>query len=82
MAHNTLVQVIMNLGLIGFNRSVVPAHLYLQRFSLRLKKKKAHVSCIIIPVLINSHDRVCIFGETNYGILFTSCSFLYQHANS
>jgi len=71
MTHNTFIQVLMNLGFIGF--AVV---LLQMTFTLRALYKskdiddKAFFVGMFIPILINSFTEFGIFGETNYGILF------------
>jgi exopolysaccharide production protein ExoQ len=71
MTHNTFLQVLMNLGLVGF--TIV---LFQMMFTLRGflnnpdKEKKLMLMGILIPVFINSVTEFGIFGETNYGILF------------
>ena len=71
MTHNTFMQVLMNLGFIGFfiafwqlvstirNAVVSKKHPYAWFFL-----------ALFIPVLINSFTEFGIFGESNYGILF------------
>lgn len=71
MTHNTFVQVLMNLGLVGFG--IVLAQMFVTI--------KAHVRSqdddkrmvflgVFIPIIINSFTEFGIFGETNFGILF------------
>ena len=71
MAHNTFIQVLMNLGLIGFTIVMVQLVATIKGFartpSLRLRLLGVG---LLIPILINSFTEFGIFGMTNYGILF------------
>lgn len=71
MTHNTFMQVLMNLGFIGFTLILFQFILTIRSF-LRTKpmEKKLMLIGILIPVVINSFTEFGIFGETNYGILF------------
>lgn len=71
MTHNTFIQVLMNLGFIGFTIAMTQLFLTIVGF-LREKEeeKKLMLMGILIPVIINSLTEFGIFGETNYGILF------------
>lgn len=78
MTHNTFVQVVMNLGLIGF--SIVMAQMAVViRGVLRSfdKEKSFFFWCMFIPMFINSLTEFGIWGETNYGILFYQLLFLW-----
>lgn len=71
MTHNTFMQVLMNLGLVGFTLVLFQMIFTLKGFfSSPDKEKKLMLMGILIPVLINSFTEFGIFGETNYGILF------------
>ena len=71
MTHNTFLQVLMNLGFVGFTivflqmASIVYA-------SIRSKSRQAVRLFVVvgIPILINSFTEFGIFGEANFGILF------------
>lgn len=78
MAHNTIVQVIMNLGLIGFTVVLFQLIFTFKGFLTSPEKEKKLMSLgIIIPVMINSMTEFGIFGETNYGILFYQLLIFY-----
>jgi len=70
MTHNTFIQVLLNLGLIGF--TIVLFQMY---YTLRLALKsdlnlKILFVATFIPLLINSFTEFGIFGETNFAIFF------------
>ncbi len=71
MTHNTFIQVLMNLGIIGFTL-VMAQVIFTFRgfFKTEDKERKLMFIGIIIPVMINSFTEFGVFGETNYGILF------------
>lgn len=77
MTHNTFVQVIMNLGLIGIT-IVFFQMVFVIRALIRSQDiREKHVFLFIfIPIFINSLTEFGIFGETNYGILFYQLIFL------
>lgn len=71
MTHNTFVQVLINLGLIG--AFIVFFQMVLTFYALGTsenKNLKLVAGCMLIPVIINSTTEFGIFGESNYGILF------------
>lgn len=71
MTHNTFIQVLMNLGFIGF--TIVVLQMFVTIRSLIYNKdveKKKFFMALFIPCVINSFTEFGIFGETNYGILF------------
>jgi exopolysaccharide production protein ExoQ len=71
MTHNTFMQVLLGLGLVGL--SIVLLQLTVFLWTLRRvadKKYRLTVWLILIPLLVNSLTEFGIFGETNYGILF------------
>ena len=78
MTHNTFIQVLMNLGFIGFI-IVVFQLIYTLYFIITCKEsnKKMFLMVILIPILINSFTEFGIFGETNYGILFYQLIICY-----
>lgn len=71
MTHNTFLQVLLGLGLLGL--AIVFLQLSLTFFSL-LRMSDRHLRqqllLVMIPLLVNSCTEFGIFGETNYGILF------------
>lgn len=71
MTHNTFMQVLMNLGFVGF--FIAFWQLIATVKNYRRNKKSDYSSffiAVFIPVLINSFTEFGIFGEANYGILF------------
>ena len=70
MTHNTFLQVLMNLGFIGFTIALFQVFFTFRAFAFENKETKLMLIGIIIPVLINSFTEFGIFGESNYGILF------------
>jgi exopolysaccharide production protein ExoQ len=78
MAHNTFLQALMNLGLIGFAVVLLQVFFTIRAFLLTPDKKmKLIVGSLLIPVLINSFTEFGIFGETNFGILLYQVLILY-----
>jgi len=77
MTHNTFVQVIMNLGLIG-STIVLFQMVFVFRalFSERSKQEQKVFLLLFIPIFINSITEFGIWGETNYGVLFYQILFL------
>lgn len=71
MTHNTFIQVIMNLGLIGFFIMLMQMT-FMIRTIIKLENKvlKELVYTILMPILINSFTEFGIWGEVNYTILF------------
>lgn len=78
MAHDTFIQVLMNLGFVGFT-VVLFQMIFTFRAFLKSPIKETRLMSlgIIIPVLINSFTEFGIFGETNYGILFYQLLIMY-----
>lgn len=71
MTHNTFLQVLMNLGIVGFTVVVFQMYFTIKGFRQTPdKEKQLMLMGILIPVIINSLTEFGIFGETNYGILF------------
>ncbi len=71
MAHNTFIQVLMNLGLVGFTIVMIQLGATIQGF-VRTSSPQLRLLGVglLIPILINSFTEFGIFGMTNYGILF------------
>lgn len=70
MTHNTFIQVLMNLGLVGFGLCMTSLiSLLVARRRNRSHKDAFAFTAILIPVLINSCSEFGIFGETNFDIL-------------
>ncbi len=78
MTHNTFVQVLINLGLVGafivilqmtatFRAIIVSKDNYLRLMSVSM----------LIPLIINSITEFGIFGEANYGIMFYQFIILF-----
>ena len=71
MAHNTFIQVLMNLGLVGFTIVMAQLGSTIRGF---VRTTDPHLRLLgvglLIPILINSFTEFGIFGMTNYGILF------------
>lgn len=78
MTHNTFVQVLMNLGLVG-------AFIVVMQMTLTIRavlfdkddKKQFFFWSMFFPPFINSITEFGIWGETNYGILFYQMLFLW-----
>mgnify|MGYP000156220962 CR=1 FL=1 len=70
MTHNTFLQVLMNLGFVGFTIVLLQMFFTIRGFTKQLEEKKLMLMGILIPVMINSMTEFGIFGEANYGILF------------
>ncbi len=70
MTHNTFMQVLMNLGFIGFTLVLFQVYFTISAFFKEDKENKLMLLGILIPVIINSFTEFGIFGESNYGILF------------
>ena len=70
MTHNTFMQVLMNLGFIGFTLVLFQVFFTLKAFFNEDRENKLMLLGILIPILINSFTEFGIFGESNYGILF------------
>ena len=71
MTHNTFVQVLINLGLVGAFICLI--QMLLTFFAIgKTKDLKLKLTAIamLIPLLINSATEFGIFGEANYGIYF------------
>lgn len=70
MTHNTFMQVLMNLGFVGFTLILFQLFFTIKGFLAEEKEKKLMLLGILIPIMINSFTEFGIFGESNYGILF------------
>lgn len=70
MTHNTFMQVLMNLGFIGFTIVLFQVFFTVKSILSAQKELKLMLIGILIPILINSFTEFGIFGESNYGILF------------
>ncbi len=71
MTHNTFVQVLINLGLVGAFICIVQMVLTFYAIG-KTKSTQFRLTAIamLIPLLINSTTEFGIFGEANYGIYF------------
>ena len=71
MTHNTFVQVLINLGLIGAFICIVQMVLTFRGIG-KSKNPRLKLAAIamLIPLLINSATEFGIFGEANFGIYF------------
>ncbi len=72
MTHNTFMQVLMNLGFVGFFIAFWQLITTIRNY-FKEKNSSSYGSFFIalfIPIFINSITEFGIFGETNYGILF------------
>jgi exopolysaccharide production protein ExoQ len=71
MAHNTFIQVLMNLGLVGFTIVMIQLGATIRGFAHTSSPQLRLLGVgLLIPILINSFTEFGIFGMTNYGILF------------
>lgn len=77
MTHNTFMQVLMNLGLIGLTLVIFQMIFTARGIFQESSEKKLMLFCLLIPLLINSFTEFGIFGESNYGILFYQLILLY-----
>ena len=78
MTHNTFIQVLMNLGFVGFTIVLFQVIFTMRAtWSEKIKERKLMVLGMFIPILINSFTEFGIFGETNYGILFYQMIIFY-----
>jgi exopolysaccharide production protein ExoQ len=77
MTHNTFMQVVMNLGLVGI--TVVLFQMIFTTLGILREdaEKKLMLFCLLIPIIINSFTEFGVFGESNYGILFYQLVILY-----
>ena len=71
MTHNTFIQVLMNLGFVGFFIVIVQMTFTLRGYILSKDTyRKGFFIVVFIPIIINSFTEFGIFGEANFGILF------------
>lgn len=71
MTHNTFMQVLMNLGFVGFFLALWQLVSTVSTFFQERTHAYANFFvALFIPIFINSITEFGIFGETNYGILF------------
>lgn len=70
MTHNTFLQVLMNLGFVGFVLVIFQMIFTVRGIFSMDKRKKLILLSISIPIFINSLTEFGIFGESNFGILF------------
>lgn len=71
MTHNTFMQILMNLGFVGFFIGIMNVSLTVHNFILHKNHPYGNFFiALIIPVIINSFTEFGIFGDANYGILF------------
>ena len=78
MTHNTFIQVLINLGLVGALICLLQMLLTFYAISIGENKKlKLIAAVMLIPLIINSITEFGIFGESNYGILFYQFVILF-----
>ena len=78
MTHNTFVQVLMSLGLVGAFIVIMQMTMTFRSVLMSKDKEKSFFFwCMFIPPFINSLTEFGIWGETNYGILFYQMMFLW-----
>ncbi|MCI5055474.1 MAG: O-antigen ligase family protein [Flavobacteriales bacterium] len=71
MTHNTFIQVLMNLGIVGFFTVVLQMAATIRGFKkMKDRIRKTFFFALFIPITINSFTEFGIFGEANFGILF------------
>lgn len=71
MTHNTFMQILMNLGFVGFFIGFWNVILTIKNFLVHKQHPYAnYFIALFIPVIINSFTEFGIFGDANYGILF------------
>lgn len=71
MTHNTFIQVLLNLGLVGLFIVILQLAFTIHPMIAHGNKEMQSVAVgLFIPAIINSFTEFGIFGETNYGIMF------------
>ncbi len=71
MTHNTFLQVLLNLGFIGFLLVILQMTLLFRGIiQSQNKDNKSFFLAMIVPLFINSVTEFGIFGQTNYAIFF------------
>jgi O-antigen ligase len=77
MTHNTFLQVLLNLGIIGLIIVLLQMLTFFRAFALATNRTlQLFALGIFVPVFINSLTEFGIFGESNYGIMFFQLCFL------
>ena len=82
MAHNTFIEVLINLGLVGV--FICLLQMLLTFFAIAVSKErvlKMMAFFMLVPLLINSITEFGIFGHTNYAIMFYQFVFLFFTIN-
>jgi hypothetical protein len=77
MTHNTFMQVLMNLGLVGITIVLFQMIVTARGILKENAEKKLMLFCLLIPLIINSFTEFGIFGESNYSILFYQLIIVY-----
>jgi len=78
MTHNTFVQVLINLGLVGTFICILQMATLFYAIGATEKKGSGLLAVgMLIPLIINSITEFGIFGESNYGILFYQFVILF-----
>ena len=78
MAHNTFIEVLINLGLVG--AFICLLQMLLTFFAIAVSKERVlqmMAFFMLVPLLINSITEFGIFGHTNYAIMFYQFVFLF-----
>ena len=78
MTHNTFVQVLINLGLVG--AFIVLFQMIASLYAFIISKDqyiKQLTLALFIPIFINSLTEFGIFGEANYSIMFYQMIILF-----
>ena len=78
MAHNTFIEVLINLGLVG--AFICLLQMILTFFAIAVSKERVlqmMAFFMLVPLLINSITEFGIFGHTNYAIMFYQFVFLF-----
>ena len=71
MTHNTFIQVLLNLGFVGFFIAFWQVVTTVRNFVVeRGHPHRLFFLAVFIPIIINSFTEFGVFGEANYGILF------------
>ncbi|RMG67777.1 MAG: O-antigen ligase domain-containing protein [Bacteroidetes bacterium] len=71
MTHNTFLQVLLNLGMVGAAVVLFQMVLTVRAFARERDAVLKHlVVGVFIPIFVNSLTEFGIFGETNYGIMW------------
>ena len=71
MTHNTFIQVLINLGLVGAAICLLQMFFTFLAIGSSERRSMSWMAwAMLIPLLINSMTEFGIFGETNHGILF------------